>query len=167
MGVGYELECKSCGKSHAVLLGSGMRFPVVYEKLVTDIEAGRYGKECQELAAQTPFFAIDAESYLFCCENCGFWECAPSLSIYAPKDIEKVLNKRYGEKTVREWGRAPYVMTKDLESDYTLVKERIHTCDRCGSDMRISSEREAQRTALKCPDCGGELERNPLCILWD
>lgn len=167
MGKGYGLICSECGNSYEVFLGCGMGFPVEYKKLVQDIEAGRYGKEWQELAAQTEHFAIDAENHLFRCENCGFWKCSPSLSIYAPRNVKKVLSTQYGEKTVREWGRAPYVMTADLKSDYTLVKERIHTCDHCGHDMRMFSDRGAGHAALKCPDCGGKLERDPYAILWD
>ena len=58
-------------------------------------------------------------------------------------------------------------MTADLKSDYTLIKERVHACERCGHDMRMLSDRSAGRAALKCPDCGGKLERDPYDIKWD
>ena len=108
MGYGYDMACSKCGRHHAVTLGCGFSLPTVYSELVSDIETGAFGKEWQELAAQTECFAIDVETHLFRCETCGFWECAPSLSIYTPKDVEKTLETQYGEKTVREWGRVPH-----------------------------------------------------------
>lgn len=167
MGKGYRLTCSNCGGEYEVLLGVGFGFPSVYEELVEDIEAGRYGEEWREIAAETEHFAIDAENRLYWCGKCGHWECVPGLSIYAPKDVGKVLATRFGDKTVREWGRVPYVAAKELEEDYELVKERVHVCGRCGHDMRMLSERGLSRAVLKCPDCDGRLERDLACIRWD
>ena len=89
MGKGLELICNDCGNHHGVFLGYGMMFPSVYEQTVQDILAGCYGKEWQELAAQTEHFAIDARNHLFRCEHCGFGECVPSASIYAPNEVKK------------------------------------------------------------------------------
>lgn len=61
----------------------------------------------------------------------------------------------------------PYVMAEDLKSNYALVKERVHTCERCGRDMHMFTEGGAQRVVLKCPDCGGRLERSSAAIMWD
>ena len=167
MGSGYQLTCVCCGKSHAVFTGFGMAFPRVYAELVEDIQAGRFGREWQQLVEETELFAIDAEKHLYRCESCGHWECALGLSIYEPKDPEKILHTRFGEKTMRERGRAPYATCADLRKDYTLVKERVHTCERCGSDMHEISERDLSRVVLKCPDCGGRLERGCGELLWD
>ena len=167
MGYGYDMACSKCGRHHAVMLGCGFSLPTVYSELVSDIETGAFGKEWQELAAQTECFAIDVETHLFRCETCGFWECAPSLSIYTPKDVEKTLETQYGEKTVREWGRIPYVTAKELESDYVLVGEFTHVCEHCGHDMRMFSNRRTHRATLMCPDCGGKLERCEGVLLWD
>ena len=167
MGTGYELTCNNCGNCYQVTLGVGFAFPRIYENLIEAIEAGRFGEEWRELAAQTDQFGIDAEDHLYRCDECGYWECAPSLSIYAPKDIEKVLNTQYGEKTVRERGRVPYVTSEDLKADYKLIKERVHVCRRCGNDMHMISSRGLFRAVLKCPDCGSRLEWNKAKFLWD
>lgn len=154
MGTGYELICSDCGKKYEIHFGCGFMFPNDYSELIKGIEAGRFGQEWQEIAAQTEHYAIDAESHLFRCEKCGYWECEPSLSIYAPKNEDLVSEREY-------------VTAEELKSNYTLIKERTRTCARCGHDMRMLSDKGAQRAVLKCTKCGGRLKRSPYQFLWD
>ena len=68
---------------------------------------------------------------------------------------------------MREWDGVPYATCADLRKDYMLVRERVHTCEHCGSDMRKISEQALSHVVLKCPDCGGRLERDREALLWD
>ena len=81
--------------------------------------------------------------------------------------VYELLDAQFGVKTVQEWGYLPYADDRILKEHYTLVKQRMHSCERCGNDMRKISNRSLSRVVLTCPECGGRLERDPLQILWD
>jgi len=110
MGQGYKFSCKNCGAEYVIDTGVGVKYPEIYADLKSRVAEGRYGEEWKETLAQNKYYAIDAERYLYRCENCNFWECGPDMSIYEPIDVEELLDDKYGNKTVREWGYLPYAL---------------------------------------------------------
>ncbi len=166
MGSGIGLKCSKCGKEYAAYTGIGFLFPQVYKETLTDVKNGKYGEEWKNLALSEELVAVDAERYLYVCEKCGHWDTEPDLSLYAPNDVEKIKQKKYGEKTVEQWGEVPYVMSDGLEEDYHLLKRRDHICEKCGGVMHKAT-REEEYT-LHCPDCGGAPVEGYHCLhKWD
>lgn len=152
MGTGYGFKCSKCGKEYCADVGIGFLFPKVYKETLVDVKSGKYGEEWKSIALSEEFVAVDAESYLYACK-CGYWEAVPGLSLYAPNDIEKLKKKKYGEKTVEQWGEVPYVMGLDLKQNYHLLKSRVHKCKKCGDVMHDATQEEKDN--LQCPYCGG------------
>ena len=50
---------------------------------------------------------------------------AEKKNITLTVSVNDIINKRYGEKTVKEWGYVPYVMPSDLKYDYTFIKSYL------------------------------------------
>ena len=167
MGSGYYYHCEKCGAYYDVSVGVGMAFPEVYRQAVKGVLEGAYGREWQEAARGIEHFAVDAELRLYRCDDCGGWEVDYGMSLYAPKDVAKLMKKQFGEKTVAEWGHVPYVMEDDLRKDYDLIKERVHSCEKCGKPMSVVDVESEDAPALKCPECGGDLSNSGLCMCWD
>lgn len=163
MGNGYCFKCSSCGYEQEVFLGCGMLFPQVFKKVNKEVIEGKYGPEWKELALSQELIAADAYKYLYVCDSCKNWKEDYGLSLYAPNDPEAIKKKRYGIKTVEEWGEVPYVTTWE---DYHLLKEYAHKCDKCGCEMRQAPELEV--FSLPCPKCGSPSDQSNIStILWD
>ncbi len=163
MGNGYIYKCSCCGYEHEVFLGCGMLFPQVFKKVNKDVKEGKYGQEWKELASSKELAAADAYKYLFVCDNCKNWKEDYGLSLYAPNNPEAIKKKKYGIKTVEEWGEVPYVTTWE---DYHLLKEFAHKCDKCSCNMRQASESEV--FSQPCPRCGGSVDPDCISIvMWD
>ncbi len=166
MGSGVGFKCSKCGKEYCANTGIGFLFPEVYKETLSDVKAGKYGEEWKKLALSEELVAVDAETYLYVCKKCGHWDVEPGLSLYAPNDVKKLKKKKYGEKTVEQWGEAPYVMSMDLEEDYHILKRRVHKCEKCGGVMHKATREEELN--LPCPDCGGAPEKGQVnMIMWD
>ncbi len=166
MGSGVGFKCSKCGKEYCANTGIGFLFPEVYKETLADVKAGKYGEEWKRLALSEELVAVDAERYLYVCKKCGHWEVEYGLSLYAPNNVKKLKKKKYGEKTVEQWGEVPYVMSMDLEEDYHLLKRRVHKCEKCGGVMHKATRDEESN--LPCPDCGGAPEKGYLNIInWD
>ncbi len=167
MGMGYRYHCNQCGMNYKVSTGVGMTFPQVYQQIVADVLAGKCGQEWKDVAQNIQHFAVDAELRLYRCDHCGFWDVGYDLSLYAPKSLDKLLKKQYGEKTVAEWGYAPYVMDSDLAEDYDLIKERLHPCKKCGKPMTVVNAESDEAPDLKCLECGASLVCSDCKLFWD
>ena len=164
MGTGYQYKCKKCGYEYGVFPGSGMGYPMVYRETIADIAGGKYGPELREAYNNTPYAAVDAGKAVFFCDGCNAWEVGIDLTLYAPNNPGKLAGKRFGIKTVAEWGYVPYVMPCDLEKDYHVVKPYEYPCTVCGKRMRKATEEELKN--LPCPECGSA-NRAETALLWD
>ena len=154
MGRGFKFVCKNCGHEYDAFFGIGMFFLDVYEACIADIKSGKYGEEWKALLQSQEYIAVDAEKYLYVCKSCGNWKIDMSLSLYAPKEPDKIPDIQYGIKTVKEWGYVPYVTSVDLEENYSFMKSYVHKCDRCGK--RMHKDFLDYSTHLPCPKCGTE-----------
>ncbi len=155
MGLGYGYKCSGCGCDYNVWLGCGLRFSSTYKETIDDIKAGKYGEQWRNFFNEAQYMAVDAEQYLFICKECGKWEVDKNLSLYAPNNPESIPGKRYGIKTVEEWGYIPYVMSYDLTHDYRLVHRYAHKCEKCGKNMSMIGEKDLNKVnKLPCPKCG-------------
>lgn len=163
MGHGYSFICKKCRHRYDVHLGIGMMFPRVYASCISDIKSGEYGEEWKSLLLNQENIAVDASKYLYVCKSCGHWKVSYSLSLCVPKEPDKILGERYGDKT-RELRRVSYVSPLDLEMNYSHLKSYFHKCDKCGKRMHKADADKI--SSLPCPKCGTENEKSD-SIDWD
>lgn len=152
MGFGYEYKCEKCGREYSVVLGGGMLYPEDYKLFTDEIRQGKYGDKLKDLFLSTKYAAVNADRFLYYCENCGHWEVKQDLTIYAPKDPEKIAKKQYGIKNVEEWGEVPYMSAFDLKEDYRVLKRHYEKCSVCGNRMKKLSD--CDDIVIKCPECG-------------
>ena len=163
MGSGYGFKCSSCGYEYDVCTGIGMLFPQEYKKLLSDIKQGKYGTEWKELALSEEYVAVEAERFLYVCGKCNNWKVDYGMSLYAPNEPEAIKKKKYGIKTVEEWGEVPYISSWE---EYHIIKPYIHKCVRCGNDMRKGADKEI--LSLPCPKCGSKPDPEYFNIInWD
>ena len=165
MGYGRILVCSNCKKEYRASWGVGFSFPEEYEKTLSDIRKGKYGDGMKAISHDEKHIAVDAEEYLYICGKCNAWKVEKGLSLYTPKNLKLLMMRRYGDKTV-EWREAPYVMKRELQGNYSLVKRYVHKCDKCGGIMHLATEDEELN--LSCPGCGGAPDpEKQFGILWD
>jgi len=164
MGSGYGFKCKKCGHDYNIHCGIGMMFPKEYQSCIEDVKNGVYGDEWKSIASSEKYFAVDASRNLYVCKKCNNWNVEYSMSIYKPKNSNDIMNKRYGEKNVKEWRYVPYVMQYDLNNDYTFIKSYIHKCGKCGNRMRKVDIDHL--SVLSCPKCGTDNNAVDM-IRWD
>lgn len=155
MGKGYLFECAHCGKIFSVFPGAGVAFSTVYGNIMDGVRRGDYGDELQSISQELPFFAVDAESYLFKCSGCGYWEVGPGLSLYAPNNLKAYIQRRYGQNTIAGWNKESYVTFNELQSNFHVIKRYLHPCPKCGKRMR-KADKETDFLSLPCPGCGTE-----------
>lgn len=142
MGYGRRFVCSKCKKEYNASWGVGFSFPEEYERTLSDIRKGKYGEVMKAISHDERYIAVDAEEYLYICGKCNAWKVEKGLSLYAPKNLKLLMMKRYGDKTVAEWGEAPYVVSWDLKENYRLVKRYVHNCDKCSGVMHRATEDE-------------------------
>ncbi len=164
MGRGYSYKCEKCHHEYMVFPGKGMTYPEFYQKKLDEIEQGVYGKDWQEIYKATTYPSIDASRVIYVCSSCNNWDEGFDLTLYAPDDPEYISEKRYGEKTVKEWGYVPYTTADDLKNNYHIVKRYYHKCKTCGQRMHKATEDELQN--LSCPKCGAP-NRSDSPLFWD
>ena len=169
MGYGINISCKCQDKE--LLFGAGLGYPMVYQETVEDIRSGKYGSEMRDLMNSSKYVAVDAEKYIYYCDECGCVECMTALDLYGPKDTTKVGERVVGRwsaaepaqnKTVKELGKLPYFNSDD--EDFVLLKEYKHICPECGKVMRKVDEEELKEKT--CPKCGEKYQMFS-GILWD
>ena len=157
MGQGFEYHCRKCKKEYAASFGGGMRYPTVYERIMDEMRSGKYGLESQKLVSTIPYCAVDASKAVYLCKKCNKWEVLPSLSLYAPRDMDHIQRK------LELYGQVLCPNKVDLKYSYRIVYRHYHKCSLCGSRMRKLSLHEAEY--LPCPRCG-EINKGS-GVLWD
>ena len=167
MGYGYSLECRKCHSSFSVDLGCGMMFPIVYSRIVEEIKQGKFGDEWKEFFLNQPYMLVDGNNRLYLCEQCGKWSVEPSLSLYAPDDINDIprLLQEGNAQSFDIWAYCQSMWEFKWLKGYHFVKAYSHKCSICG--RRMHKVKELHDEQLCCPDCGsqGEMESSPL--FWD
>lgn len=142
---GYIFECSKCHIEYDTPVGVGMMFRHVYRQIVDEIKSGTYGNEWKDIFSSQKYTAVDAENNLYTCK-CGNWTVEPSLSLYAPKEPDKI------DSSLKEYGYVPCVMKYDLDDDYYCIGHYIHRCQKCNSEMQETDIKTI--TSLPCPECG-------------
>lgn len=151
MGYGEMFKCSKCGNEYDVCLGIGFLHPDVCREELKKIKKGKYGEDWKKLALSEEYTVVDTENFVYICGKCGHWVNENAVSLYAPKDAAKLKKKKYGIKTVEEWGEVPYIMDP---KDFRLLKRKVHKCSKCGELMHKATPEEIDN--LPCPKCGGE-----------
>ena len=171
MGTMMMYKCNNCGFSKKLHLGSGMMLPHVSDELKSSIASGEYGPELKGAYEECKLPVVCPESKVYECPKCGCWDVYQDVSVYEPTDVAAARKKRFGIKTVAEWGKIPYVFEHELESDeYRLVREFTPSCPKCGEGMHAHRSRAVKNggaAKLKCLHCGASDGSFELFGCWD
>ncbi len=157
MGYGYEMSCPNCGEEFSFYLGIGFLFPTVYKETVQKAKKGELGEEIRDFFRNHKDGAIDAESVILCCKECGNLESGKDLTMYVPKDSEKRDEQGFPGS---EGSRC--LMRQDLKEDYVRYAGYPHKCKKCGGKMKIY--RGCKK--LSCPKCKTLLKTEGM-FMWD
>ena len=164
MGQGYQYICKKCQHQYGVCPGMGFSYPQDYQDFLKEIADGKYGEKRKHLVAETPYVAVNAETIVFICNDCGYWEEGQNPTLYAPHDPESISKELFGSKTVKEWGFVPYVTPGKLRKNYHLLESYRRLCSKCGGKMHKATKKELK--TLSCPKCG-EPNISEDIMMWD
>ncbi|MBQ3717897.1 MAG: hypothetical protein II893_00645 [Methanomicrobium sp.] len=169
MGSGRGYVCPKCGFEFVAETGIGFMFPMVYAMTVEKAKKGELGEEIQNFFKEHKDGAIDAESVVLCCENCGHLTTDMDLTMYIPKE-KKPEKSEYGRWSVAApFEGADCVSLSDIEENYTKFAEYPHKCEKCGGRMKIlrKDEDDDNDLDLVCPECGTPLEESGMLMMWD
>lgn len=164
MGTGYGFKCNKCGKEGYLNLGIGFGYSESCRQAKQAALNGELGEEWKKIVSEIPYSLVETKRYIIWCPNCHRFELAEDLSIYKPKNLEKLLKEQRGEKTVEEWGYDPWGVVK---GEYELVKEFVYECEECKTKMIKVSEKDIKKIELICPKCGGKVELTDDILMWD
>ncbi len=166
MGSVHRISCKKCGYNISINDGIGFLFPVVYRETVTKMKNGELGSQAKAFFEKNPDGAINCESTLVQCKECGEYFEAYDLSMYVPKPENQILDYESDEDSNIQMD---YVMPRELEEKYDLYEKFSHHCPKCGGEAEVVDDflEKLENSELKCSCCGGELEGEKDVILWD
>ena len=143
--------------------GIGMGFPSLCQEVMEGILQGAYGPNLKRAFEAGPLMGVCAEEKLYVCDECGRWAMMPDATLYEPLDARSMVDERYGEQTVREWGYIPYLMPRQLKR-YRVACAYEPTCE-CGSTMRGAELKDG--LTLTCPSCGASNQVDGFAGCWD
>ena len=146
MGYGFSYKCKKCGKEGEVYLDVGMRYPQICETAKKEALQGKYGNDAKQAVSDNPEGIFDMTSVIYKC-SCGYWrEDVKGLYCIPKKSVDAA-------DCYHEWnGR-----------NANVIWRKAHPCPTCGKEMR---RYRGDEMALKCPDCGGDIETGGY-LMWD
>ncbi len=165
MGAGYVLECKTpfCRYRRFLSAGVGMRFPVVYQEVMEKARNGEFSEEHAQFLQDHPDGAINAETNIYQCRDCGYYFSGYDLGMYLPKgDNPDVPEKGRWSVAFPAEGMS-YVSPYELKTRYKLYKAYPHHCPKCNGEAGITEE--VKDVSEKCPKCGSDLKVSS--VLWD
>lgn len=164
MGNGISFTCKKCGVSNEAYVGVGANLPQKYFSIEDRVKKGECGEAYTKLAESTPMFAVNVENDVFVCDSCGYWSCETNMDLYAPNNVNDIMQMTFGTKTVKEWGYVPYVTKDELIEHYHKIVKVNHRCKKCGQPMKLY---RGNLTDLPCKECGSVPRGKRELIKWD
>ena len=166
MGIGYRFTCSVCGLQYHISFGLGFLFPQVYRDTVTEILEGLYGDTWKNTWIKYEGnIAVNAENYLFQCDQCGNWHQKKDMSLYRKKIKLKPVDKSEWFYRRKE-SEKDFVTERDLKKDYYLIERYVHKCEKCGEEMTRIDAKTYDGIEMSCPMCG---KKNPVEMpyMWD
>ncbi len=148
MGQGINYKCSKCGYENSFQLGVGMLYPMVYEGVVADICAGKYGREWKQFFEDNEGTVVDAEIYLYQCPDCRTLQSDYSLALYRTRDNTPPKQDYWIHDN------------KDRQN-YQYIRGYIHKCPNCGRRMKRQNS-----SSPPCPVCGTALGQGER-VFWD
>jgi hypothetical protein len=169
MGRGYEWKCPNCKYKFSAMLGSGFSYPMVYENTIEQAMQGKFGEKIKNLLEVYPDVAIDPETVLLQCADCGEYDSRPLLTSYIFKDGIEKPEKEKGKmwSSAAPFYEESYVTSKEMQEFYDVYSVYDHRCKKCGGNMVvISSDCYEKEGGMICPRCKKTLKRVAV-MLWD
>ena len=93
MGQGFSYKCNQCDYAIKFMLGVGSLYPKLAEKMLSDMQQGKFGKHFMEAATNASAPSVDFSLNLYRCEKCGALLEGTKIDLF---DGDKViLSKRH------------------------------------------------------------------------
>ena len=93
MGQGYSFKCDKCNYTLRFMQGIGFLYSMAAEKMLTEIQQGKFGKDFMEAANNATAPSVEFSRELYMCEKCG--ELRPDLKIDLLDGDKVILSKRH------------------------------------------------------------------------
>lgn len=159
MGEGFCWQCPDCNYEFSANIGIGFLYPKVYVETIEAAKRGDLGDDLKELLDVYPNAAINPETVILQCSECGDYDARPILTAYVPKESEQIPPKEKGQKwsVAFPFEGASYVTSYDMEKYYDLYMEYDHRCKKCGGGM-FPFPKSRRENDMICPICKKTLE---------
>lgn len=129
MGTGISLRCRKCGYEFSANLGVGFMFPLLYQQVMDAAGKGEVRQKVQSFVEEHPDGALDCDSVVLQCTDCGNLSCGPDLTMYVPGN--NTPTRSVGNwPAARRRERTSYVVPWDLDK-YELFGYYDHRCGKC------------------------------------
>lgn len=165
MGIGITLECKKCGFRLTALLGIGLSYPTICDKILKEMKEGVYGEKIKEAANTISHAAVHQEASLFVCDYCGNLTVDDVIDLCEPVDNAKKCRGRFRAR-IDYPDDISYVMSPCIGDTYRVVHSVEHKCAKCNNQLRVVQETKGSLDTLKCPRCREKLNAKESCY-WD
>ena len=172
MGTGKIFICDKCGHEVHASWGAGFLFPQVYIDTIRQIKEGKHGPLIKSFIEEHPDGAVNAETTLARCDECGHYENVQDLTMYIPQNgYKRVVDPERIWSTSAYFKGADYIARYELEDHYIEYKKYPHKCKCCNGNMSIIpltsysadstgrdvDEIDSEIKEIECPVCGEKM----------
>ena len=92
MGQGFSYKCEKCDYTLEFYQGIGFLYPIEAEKMLTEMQQGKFGKRFMEAANKAAAPKVEFSRELYRCGKCG--ELRPDLKIALYDGDKLIMSKR-------------------------------------------------------------------------
>ena len=93
MGQGFSCKCEKCDYTLEYIQGIGYLYPLEAEKMLTEMQQGKFGKRFMEAANKATAPKVEFSHELYRCGKCG--ELRPDLKIALYDGDKLIMSKRH------------------------------------------------------------------------
>ena len=93
MGQGFSYKCNKCDYTLVFMQGVGFLYPMEAEKMLTEMQQGKFGKRFMEAANNASAPSVEFSRELYRCAKCG--ELRPDLKTDLLDGDKVILSKRH------------------------------------------------------------------------
>ena len=124
MGQGFSYKCEKCDYTLEFYQGVGFLYPIEAEKMLTEMQQGKFGKRFMEAANNAVAPKVEFSRELYRCGKCG--ELRPDLKVALYDGDKLIMSKRQ--------------VCGKCRSQMSMVKNAHELkCQKCKSELVIGN----------------------------